>query len=159
MPAARLHSSITQPPTYRRLTRSTDRLTTCRTQRGGAPAAPSPGSARCSGGRPRRAGTAQRLGFTLDEVAELVGHPPQRRRSDTSLQKRAATKLVEIETKIADLRTIAANLRTALDAGCDDLTTCATDSWPDAIPSTPGQGIALFLEVVARQSRTSAGRR
>lgn len=72
--------------------------------------------------------TAQRLGFTLDEVAELVDLGTHRhgRRRDTSLQKRAATKLVEIETKIADLQTIAVSLRTALDAGCDDLTTCAT---------------------------------
>lgn len=72
--------------------------------------------------------TAQRLGFTLDEVAELVdlGTHCHGRRRDTSLQKRAATKLVEIETKIADLQTIAASLRTALNAGCDDLATCAT---------------------------------
>ncbi|MEV0453895.1 MerR family transcriptional regulator [Catellatospora methionotrophica] len=72
--------------------------------------------------------TAQRLGFTLDEVAELVDLGTHRhgRRPDTSLQKRAATKLVEIETKIADLQTIADSLRAALDAGCDDLTTCAT---------------------------------
>ncbi|MEU8001446.1 MerR family transcriptional regulator [Catellatospora sp. NPDC049111] len=72
--------------------------------------------------------TAQRLGFTLDEVAELVDLGTHRhgRHRDTSLQKRATTKLIEIETKIADLQTIAASLRTALDAGCDDLTTCAT---------------------------------
>ncbi|GIF99008.1 MerR family transcriptional regulator [Catellatospora citrea] len=71
---------------------------------------------------------AQRLGFTLDEVAELVDLGTHRhgRRPDTSLQKRAAAKLVEIETKIADLQAIAASLRTALDAGCEDLTTCAT---------------------------------
>ncbi|GAA1370025.1 MerR family transcriptional regulator [Catellatospora chokoriensis] len=72
--------------------------------------------------------TAQRLGFTLAEVAELVDLGTRRhgRRTDTSLQKRAATKLVEIETRIADLQTIAASLRIALDAGCDDLATCAT---------------------------------
>jgi DNA-binding transcriptional MerR regulator len=72
--------------------------------------------------------TAQRLGFTLDEVAELVDLGTHRhgRRRDTSLQTRAAAKLAEIEVKIADLQAIAASLRTALDAGCDDLTTCAT---------------------------------
>ncbi len=72
--------------------------------------------------------TAQRLGFTLDEVAELVDLGTYRhgRRPATSLQRRAATKLVEIETKIADLQSIAASLRAALDAGCDDLATCAT---------------------------------
>lgn len=69
--------------------------------------------------------TAQRLGFTLDEVAELVDLG-RRRGRDTSLQRRAAAKLTEIEAKIADLRLIAKSLRTALDAGCDDLTVCAT---------------------------------
>jgi DNA-binding transcriptional MerR regulator len=72
--------------------------------------------------------TAQRLGFTLDEVSELVDLGTHRhgRRSDTGLLRRAATKLAEVENKIADLQVIAANLRVALDAGCDDLTTCAT---------------------------------
>ncbi|WP_027341518.1 MerR family transcriptional regulator [Hamadaea tsunoensis] len=72
--------------------------------------------------------TAQRLGFTLDEVAELVDLGTHRhgRRRDTSLQRRAAAKLTEIEARIADLRTIATSLRAALDAGCDDLATCAT---------------------------------
>ncbi|MDI1462860.1 MerR family transcriptional regulator [Catellatospora sp. KI3] len=74
--------------------------------------------------------TAQRLGFTLDEVAELVDLGTHRhgRRADTSLQRRAATKLTEIETKIADLQAIASSLRAALDAGCDDLATCATSA-------------------------------
>jgi DNA-binding transcriptional MerR regulator len=72
--------------------------------------------------------TAQRLGFTLDEVAELVdlGSHRHSRRPDTSLQRRAAAKLTEIESKIADLQVIATGLRAALDAGCDDLATCAT---------------------------------
>lgn len=71
--------------------------------------------------------TAQRLGFTLDEVAELVdlGTHRRDRRSGTGLQRRAATKLVEIESRISDLQGIATSLRTALAAGCDDLTTCA----------------------------------
>ncbi len=72
--------------------------------------------------------TSQRLGFTLDEVAELVDLGTHRhgRRHNRSLQRRAAAKLTEIETKIADLQVIAGNLRAALDAGCDDLATCAT---------------------------------
>ncbi|GAA1636636.1 MerR family transcriptional regulator [Catellatospora bangladeshensis] len=72
--------------------------------------------------------TAQRLGFTLDEVAELVDLGTHRhgRRRDASLQKRATAKLSEIEARIADLQAIAASLRAALAAGCDDLATCAT---------------------------------
>ncbi|NES14990.1 MULTISPECIES: MerR family transcriptional regulator [Micromonospora] len=72
--------------------------------------------------------TAQRLGFTLDEIAELVDLGTHRhgRRPDASLQRRAAAKLTEIEGRIADLQVVAASLRAALDAGCDDLATCAT---------------------------------
>ena len=77
--------------------------------------------------------TAQRLGFTLDEVAELVDLGTHRhgRRPERSLQKRAKSKLAEIEAKIADLQIIAETLRVALDAGCDDLAVCAaTDCCP-----------------------------
>ena len=67
---------------------------------------------------------AQRLGFTLDEVADLmeVGRHTGR---DSGLQARAAQKLVEVEARIADLQLIRANLRAAIDAGCDDLHQCA----------------------------------
>jgi DNA-binding transcriptional MerR regulator len=81
---------------------------------------------------------AQRLGFTLEEVAELleVGrhrHRPARgaRAGDAGLQARAKAKLVEVEERITDLVTIRDNLRAALDAGCDDLIACAgTDCCP-----------------------------
>jgi DNA-binding transcriptional MerR regulator len=71
--------------------------------------------------------TAQRLGFTLDEVSDLVdlGRHRHGKPRDRSLQSRAATKLAEIETKITDLEVMAASLRSALAYGCDDLTTCA----------------------------------
>ena len=74
--------------------------------------------------------TAQRLGFTLEEVAELVdlGRHRHGRKLDTGLQSRAAAKLAEIEAKIADLQVIASTLRTAIDAGCDDLVACAASS-------------------------------
>ena len=68
---------------------------------------------------------AQRLGFTLDEVAELL-EMGRRRGGDTGLQSRAAAKLVEIEAKIDDLHLIKANLAAAVAAGCDDLHECAT---------------------------------
>ncbi|MFI5953020.1 MerR family transcriptional regulator [Cryptosporangium sp. NPDC051539] len=65
---------------------------------------------------------AQRLGFTLDEVADLleVG-----RRRHHGLRARAREKLVEVEERIRDLRTIRDTLAEALDAGCDDLSACA----------------------------------
>jgi MerR family mercuric resistance operon transcriptional regulator len=66
---------------------------------------------------------AQRLGFTLDEVAELLSA----RRGGAGLHDRAETKLAEVEQRIADLRTVAGALRSALDAGCDDLAVCAEE--------------------------------
>ncbi|MEU7754847.1 MerR family transcriptional regulator [Micromonospora sp. NPDC049171] len=70
---------------------------------------------------------AQALGFTLDEVADLLdaGRHRHGRHPDTGLRLRARTKLAEIEAKIADLHVIADTLRAAVDAGCDDLVTCA----------------------------------
>jgi DNA-binding transcriptional MerR regulator len=74
---------------------------------------------------------AQRLGFTLEEVADLleVGrhhHLSRRGHGETSgLQYRARAKLGEVEERIADLHTIRDTLLAALDAGCDDLVQCA----------------------------------
>jgi DNA-binding transcriptional MerR regulator len=67
---------------------------------------------------------AQRLGFTLDEVADLI-EVGRRRGRDSSLQARAAEKLVEVEARIDDLTLIRANLQAATAAGCDDLHQCA----------------------------------
>lgn len=61
---------------------------------------------------------AQRLGFTLDEVAELL-------ELHAGLADRAAVKLAEVEARIADLTIVRDSLRAALDAGCDDLVACA----------------------------------
>jgi DNA-binding transcriptional MerR regulator len=71
---------------------------------------------------------AQRLGFTLDEVADLMraGRHRHGAAPDTGLQRRAQAKLTEIEARIADLTSIRATLVAAIDAGCDDLTACAS---------------------------------
>jgi DNA-binding transcriptional MerR regulator len=74
---------------------------------------------------------AQRLGFTLDEVAELleVGRHRHRAgrggRAEAGLAARAQAKLAEVEERISDLVTIRDNLRAAVDAGCADLLECA----------------------------------
>jgi len=69
---------------------------------------------------------AQRLGFTLDEVAVLLEVGRHRHgRADAGLQARAQAKLAEVEAKIADLQVIAGTLRAAVQAGCDDLVACA----------------------------------
>ena len=72
---------------------------------------------------------AQRLGFTLNEVADLLDtarhhHGP----AGAGLAARAEAKLSEVETKIADLEVIADTLRAAIEAGCDDLVECAGDA-------------------------------
>lgn len=75
---------------------------------------------------------AQRLGFTLDEVADLLEAGRHRhgagRRAETGLQELAAAKLVEVDARIADLHTIRAALVGAMDAGCDDLAVCAASA-------------------------------
>jgi DNA-binding transcriptional MerR regulator len=73
--------------------------------------------------------TAQRLGFSLEDVAELI--EVGRRGRERSLHDRTVAKLAEIEARIADLERIRATLRAAVDAGCDDLTACVqNDSCP-----------------------------
>ena len=66
---------------------------------------------------------AQRLGFSLDEVAELI-EVGRRRGPSSGLQVKAQAKLAEVEQRIVDLETIRTNLVVALDAGCDDLHEC-----------------------------------
>ena len=70
---------------------------------------------------------AQRLGFTLENVSELLeaGRHHHGRRAKDGLQARAAARLAEVEAKLADLAVIRDTLRAALDAGCEDLMTCA----------------------------------
>jgi DNA-binding transcriptional MerR regulator len=73
--------------------------------------------------------SAQRLGFTLAEIGDLLDTTWQRHRgrSKPDLQQRAAEKVGEIEAKISDLIVIRDALRGAVDAGCDDLTSCLTN--------------------------------
>lgn len=66
---------------------------------------------------------AQRLGFTLEEVAELL--EAGRHHHGAGLRARTEAKLAEVDQKIADLRVIRASLVAARDAGCDDLMECA----------------------------------
>ena len=69
---------------------------------------------------------AQRLGFTLEEVAELLEAGEHHHgRTNAGLQAKAGAKLAEVEAKIADLTVIRDTLRTAVAAGCDDLIACA----------------------------------
>ncbi|MFD4205940.1 MerR family transcriptional regulator [Micromonospora tulbaghiae] len=82
---------------------------------------------------------AQRLGFTLAEVADLLAAG----RHDAGLRTRAHDKLAEVERRLADLTAVRDTLREAISAGCDDLITCAGSSrcplpfaGPDHDPAT-----------------------
>jgi DNA-binding transcriptional MerR regulator len=66
---------------------------------------------------------AQRLGFTLDEVAELL--EAGQHRHGAGLQEHTEAKLAEVDQKIADLTVIRDSLIEARDAGCNDLMQCA----------------------------------
>ena len=69
---------------------------------------------------------AQRLGFTLDEVADLLQTGRHRHGLDAGLQAQAAAKIAEIDARMNDLRVIRATLVSAMEVGCDDLMVCAT---------------------------------
>lgn len=69
---------------------------------------------------------AQRLGFTLDEVAELLEAGRRHHHgAGGGLQSRSEAKLAEVDDKIADLQVIRATLIAVRGAGCDDLVQCA----------------------------------
>jgi DNA-binding transcriptional MerR regulator len=89
---------------------------------------------------------AQRLGFTLDEVADLLEAGRHHHDGQRGLQARTESKLLEIDQKIADLRVIRDALVAARDAGCDDLLQCAES---DCCP-IPFVQIATHPEASAR---------
>lgn len=79
---------------------------------------------------------AQALGFSLDEIAELldVGSHAHRRRPH--LADSAHAKLAQVREKIAALQQIEATLQQTINAGCDDLTVCALEeNCPIPFPS------------------------
>lgn len=72
---------------------------------------------------------AQRLGFTLDEVDELLD-AGRRRHPPPDLQARARDKLAEVDRRMADLARIREGLVRAIDARCDSLTDCTCEDCP-----------------------------
>jgi DNA-binding transcriptional MerR regulator len=67
---------------------------------------------------------SQRLGFTLDEAAELVA-AGQHHHDGSGFQSRTEAKIAEVDQKMTDLQMIRDALVAARDAGCDDLLQCA----------------------------------
>lgn len=58
--------------------------------------------------------TAQRLGFSLDEVAELLEVSRSGSRDARGMHTRTVAKLAEVEARLADLKAIRAVLRPAV---------------------------------------------
>ncbi|RJL35458.1 MerR family transcriptional regulator [Bailinhaonella thermotolerans] len=85
---------------------------------------------------------AQRLGFTLEEVAGILAGGARRRGGRRAgLRERTRAKLGDVEARIAELSAIAETLRQALAAGCDDLAACAREPrCPLPFGGTPAAG-------------------
>ena len=73
---------------------------------------------------------AQLLGFTLEEIAELLDTSRHRHARRPALPDHAAAKLAEVDRKIADLGVIRAALVEVIAAGCDDLANCTSPDCP-----------------------------
>jgi len=67
---------------------------------------------------------AQRLGFTLAEIDELLAIS-QHRRGPSELHRRARAKIAEIDARIDHLARMRSALQTVLAADCDSLTDCS----------------------------------
>ncbi len=80
--------------------------------------------------------TAQRLGFTLDEVAELLD-TSRRRHRPPDLRARARDKLAEVEQRLNDLTAIRETLLKIVASGCDILTACTCPDCP--LPTEAGR--------------------
>jgi len=73
---------------------------------------------------------AQRLGFSLAEVADMLegaAGRSRRRSIDRSLADRARAKVTDLDRRIEELTAAREILRSTVDAGCTDLMTCAHD--------------------------------
>lgn len=66
----------------------------------------------------------QRLGFTLEEIAELIDVGAHRG-PRPGLRAAATAKLAEVEARIADLRRVHAALTEVVRAECSDLSECS----------------------------------
>ena len=73
---------------------------------------------------------AQRLGFTLVEIEEILRFSSRKAAASNPLQERMRDKVLEIDSKIVDLYAIRERLADALHAGCDSLTNCTCLACP-----------------------------
>jgi DNA-binding transcriptional MerR regulator len=72
---------------------------------------------------------AQRLGFTLDEIGDLL-ETSRRGHRTPDLKQRALDKIVEVDRRLADLMAIREALTRVVAAQCDSLTHCTCPDCP-----------------------------
>jgi DNA-binding transcriptional MerR regulator len=82
---------------------------------------------------------AQRLGFTLDEIIDLLEASQHRHRS-ADLRQRALDKIAELDRKMADLAAMREALSEVVAAECDSLTNCTCPNCP--LPQASPEGDA-----------------
>ena len=73
---------------------------------------------------------AQRVGFTLAEIEELLRLSTSRPSRAGALGERVRAKIGEIDARIRDLQEMRTALQTTLHAGCDALTRCNDEGCP-----------------------------
>jgi MerR family mercuric resistance operon transcriptional regulator len=71
---------------------------------------------------------AQRLGFTLAEIDELIDAGSHAHHRRPRLAETARVKLAEVESKVRALERIAGTLRDVIAKDCDDLEACALEN-------------------------------
>ena len=87
---------------------------------------------------------AQRVGFTLAEIEDLLHLSANRARGDV-LREQLRHKITDIDDQIGDLQRMRAALQTVLHAGCDALDRCSDEGCPfwtepagaDVLPAPP----------------------
>jgi DNA-binding transcriptional MerR regulator len=67
---------------------------------------------------------AQRLGFTLTEIEELLDLTRGRTQGTRAIAELASDKIEQIELKIDQLQAMRESLNTLIELGCDSLTGC-----------------------------------
>jgi len=79
---------------------------------------------------------AQRLGFTLEEIVDLLEASRSRHRTP-DLKQRALDKIAEVDRKMAYLAAVRQSLTQVVEAECDSLThcTCPNCPLPSAVPA------------------------
>lgn len=96
----------------------------------------------------REVKAAQRLGFTLAEVAEIVELTRRRGGRDADgLRGRVQAKLGEVTERIQALEQMRADLQAVIDAECDRLVGCECDGCPIDPQALPAPARSRLLQV------------